>query len=318
MQNGYGFVHYALTVDGIQSAVNAVAAVHQVTVDRVTYDCSLSHALERIVGQEVVTAINSSTAANPARIVISPDVLDRLMLTNQLPSPSNAMKATTPLSLGMESPPPNSGSQKSSPTNYSHHQLPPLPPHHHPVSQHPIYHPFPSNVQPEDEKNDQTFGNWRTNSSDNNFFGIADLQKSQSSEFNYSVTTTSSLSSTLEYYGGKNSQQNSALHSRNNSYQGTGIANFSERLSMSDSSASELGFEELSINDNYSRGSAKASPSASSLRYKSNEDAHSMGSNISIGSLGSLTPELPLSMQFNTDSKLRMSNQDPSFQGTRF
>jgi uncharacterized cupredoxin-like copper-binding protein len=39
-------VHFPLTPEGIQAAVNATSAIHQVTIDRVTYDCSLSHSLE--------------------------------------------------------------------------------------------------------------------------------------------------------------------------------------------------------------------------------------------------------------------------------
>lgn len=45
IQNGYGFVHYALTLEGVQGAIAAVNALHQVTIDRITYDCSISHAL---------------------------------------------------------------------------------------------------------------------------------------------------------------------------------------------------------------------------------------------------------------------------------
>jgi hypothetical protein len=46
LQNGYGFVHFPLTAEGIQAAVDATHNVHQVTVDRVTYDCTLSRLLE--------------------------------------------------------------------------------------------------------------------------------------------------------------------------------------------------------------------------------------------------------------------------------
>lgn len=47
MQNGYGFVHYAFSPDGIRSALTAVQCLHQVTIDRVTYDCSISHGLQQ-------------------------------------------------------------------------------------------------------------------------------------------------------------------------------------------------------------------------------------------------------------------------------
>jgi hypothetical protein len=52
LQNGYGFVHFRLTPEGIRSAINATNAIHQVTIDRVTYDCSLSHSLEVVMNHD--------------------------------------------------------------------------------------------------------------------------------------------------------------------------------------------------------------------------------------------------------------------------
>jgi hypothetical protein len=49
IQNGYGFVHFPLTLEGVQGAIAAVNALHQVTIDRITYDCSISHALTEYV-----------------------------------------------------------------------------------------------------------------------------------------------------------------------------------------------------------------------------------------------------------------------------
>eukprot|EP01031_Cornospumella_fuschlensis_P024800 gene24800-29965_t len=49
VQNGYGFVHFPFTPDGIRSALTAVQCLHQVTIDRVTYDCSISHALQQFL-----------------------------------------------------------------------------------------------------------------------------------------------------------------------------------------------------------------------------------------------------------------------------
>jgi len=46
LQNGYGFIHFPLTQQGLQAAVDATYNVHQVTIDRVTYDCSLSRYLD--------------------------------------------------------------------------------------------------------------------------------------------------------------------------------------------------------------------------------------------------------------------------------
>jgi RNA recognition motif-containing protein len=47
IQNGYGFVHFPVNIPGLTAAIEAVNSLHQVTIDRVTYDCSISHALEQ-------------------------------------------------------------------------------------------------------------------------------------------------------------------------------------------------------------------------------------------------------------------------------
>lgn len=38
-------MHYFLNPEGVQAAIDAVNSLHQVTIDRITYDCSISHAL---------------------------------------------------------------------------------------------------------------------------------------------------------------------------------------------------------------------------------------------------------------------------------
>jgi len=49
IQNGYGFVHYPLTNEGIDSALKAVEALHQVTINNVSYDCSVSNQLRQVL-----------------------------------------------------------------------------------------------------------------------------------------------------------------------------------------------------------------------------------------------------------------------------
>lgn len=39
-----------MSPEGVRSAITAVHSLHQVTIDRVTYDCSVSHALEELLG----------------------------------------------------------------------------------------------------------------------------------------------------------------------------------------------------------------------------------------------------------------------------
>jgi hypothetical protein len=49
VQNGYGFVHYPLTNEGIQAALTAVSSLHQVTINHITFDCSISNQLNQVL-----------------------------------------------------------------------------------------------------------------------------------------------------------------------------------------------------------------------------------------------------------------------------
>lgn len=49
IQNGYGFVHYPLTAEGIESALRAVETLHQVTINNISYDCSVSNQLKQVL-----------------------------------------------------------------------------------------------------------------------------------------------------------------------------------------------------------------------------------------------------------------------------
>lgn len=49
MQNGYGFVHFPLTQDGINAAIAATNLIRQYTIDRVTYDSCLTRSLEYVI-----------------------------------------------------------------------------------------------------------------------------------------------------------------------------------------------------------------------------------------------------------------------------
>lgn len=77
IQNGYGFIHYHLSREGVMSAVDAVNSLHQVTIDRITYDCSLSHSLQQYMAlwgfPAVVPRVNPtistiSAEVNPSRL----------------------------------------------------------------------------------------------------------------------------------------------------------------------------------------------------------------------------------------------------------
>jgi hypothetical protein len=138
IQNGYGFVHFALTPEGVRSAVNATNAIHQVTIDRVTYDCSLSHALEQIVAGEVSPPQGSPVPFSPSKHRVGsstspiPGFPSPMHLQQQqqhqdrVHSPQHSF-----------APPVN---QFNRPPLDVNQLLPPLPPHHHPTI-HPIYQP---------------------------------------------------------------------------------------------------------------------------------------------------------------------------------
>jgi hypothetical protein len=48
-QNGYGFVHYPLTQEGIQGAIQAARTLQQVFIKDILYDCCLTWSLEAII-----------------------------------------------------------------------------------------------------------------------------------------------------------------------------------------------------------------------------------------------------------------------------
>lgn len=82
IQNGYGFVHYAMNQEGVQAAVNAVNSLHQVTIDKVTYDCSISHALKQYLMIHPITpTITIPVTLNNVTTLSSP-----YMASNQVPN----------------------------------------------------------------------------------------------------------------------------------------------------------------------------------------------------------------------------------------
>lgn len=49
IQNGYGFIHFPLTKEGIIAAIEATNLIRQYTIDRVTYDSCLTRSLEIVI-----------------------------------------------------------------------------------------------------------------------------------------------------------------------------------------------------------------------------------------------------------------------------
>lgn len=97
IQNGYGFIHYPLTPEGVRSAITAVHSLHQVTIDRVTYDCSVSHALEELLGPTNIednpgaVPLNDRGFCLPVNVMPVVPRLPQTMYQDQLHSMSSGM-----------------------------------------------------------------------------------------------------------------------------------------------------------------------------------------------------------------------------------
>jgi hypothetical protein len=50
LQKGYGFVHFAFTPEGVAAAIKCCEDMHNATIDKVTYKCSISHRLKQSMG----------------------------------------------------------------------------------------------------------------------------------------------------------------------------------------------------------------------------------------------------------------------------
>lgn len=65
-QCGYGFVHFDVTQEGIQSAIAAAKALQDTTIDEVNYKSSISHNLNKMLhGEETTTNYESTSSPIP-------------------------------------------------------------------------------------------------------------------------------------------------------------------------------------------------------------------------------------------------------------
>jgi hypothetical protein len=72
LQNGYGFVHFPLTLEGINTAIIATRNIHHVTINRIKYDSCLTRSLEEMIRQiqsgvsieEITTAYSNGRIHN--------------------------------------------------------------------------------------------------------------------------------------------------------------------------------------------------------------------------------------------------------------
>jgi hypothetical protein len=75
-----------MTHEGIKSAIRATYAVHQLTVDRVTYDCSLTHTLEMLIQNDPTLQAFAHSAAQSA-VNTNAAKMDSSRALNSQPSP---------------------------------------------------------------------------------------------------------------------------------------------------------------------------------------------------------------------------------------
>ena len=54
-QSGYGFIHFPLTIDGIKNAIRITMDVNQIYVNKVLYNCTITHNFRSIVDENKVT-----------------------------------------------------------------------------------------------------------------------------------------------------------------------------------------------------------------------------------------------------------------------
>lgn len=85
VQNGYGFVHYPLTPEGINAALNAVQSLHQVTINQITYDCSISNQLNQILANMEKQRIRrgGSFGSDDLAIAMFPEVANQNLPSSQ-------------------------------------------------------------------------------------------------------------------------------------------------------------------------------------------------------------------------------------------
>eukprot|EP01040_Poterioochromonas_malhamensis_P009484 gene9484-10299_t len=281
IQNGYGFVHYALTPEGVQSAITATKAIHQVTIDRVTYDCSLSHALEMIVGPEVAAEIYAPKPPQTTQVNLSTyenqGGVRNLMGSGNL-SPPPPPELNTGFGAMANSIP------KPPPITTVNQQLPPLPPHHygHHHQSHNSGLPFPhEDLEKRGLKSFSPPGYSPSGSSprafspsggsasvlqsyynneypaQNEFYGIADMKKSpRPTEYSAPLSAGG-----LSPYA---SHRNSHYQHSNASTSSASLSSYNDGLALSDSE-SEIPFERLSLTE----GMSKPSPT-NSLRSSEN------------------------------------------------
>ncbi len=87
MQSGYAFLHFALTSEGLKSALTAVEEVNNLVVDNIAYQCKMTHTL-----QVQLLSMNSLEEQSGLGMKVFPPPLSHNGFVSPLPvdSPSNS------------------------------------------------------------------------------------------------------------------------------------------------------------------------------------------------------------------------------------
>jgi RNA recognition motif-containing protein len=136
-QNGYGFIHYPLTPEGINAALKASQTLCQVYVKNVLYDCCLTWNLEALIMQQQSQQQQSPSQSSLSSRIPPPITtsFSSSFSSNTTTSSNSLLSATsTPTSI-----PPSPMSHHPSPMNHhpspmNHHQMIPPSPSHYPTN----------------------------------------------------------------------------------------------------------------------------------------------------------------------------------------
>jgi hypothetical protein len=78
---GYGFIHYAMTVEGLNAAKYASWSMRETTVDNIIYRCTVSHGLQQIMNHEnpaiLLANHNHKETSNVSSLSTSPSTSGR-------------------------------------------------------------------------------------------------------------------------------------------------------------------------------------------------------------------------------------------------
>jgi hypothetical protein len=92
LQSGYGFIHFPLTTEGVNSALEAVTKMNRNSLDNVSYECTVSHGLRNFLISKNIPLPSNMSTHSPSPSVSSSSAPSPLVSPRQMtpsPAPSN-------------------------------------------------------------------------------------------------------------------------------------------------------------------------------------------------------------------------------------